>query len=104
MRVIFKKRIHSCFASFSSHDVILVRNIDIPIPPFPGLIVWDNRGWEARVNNVEIDMGDSTLPPCVIAHTESDRELYHLEGGTERRPIGEIVKEYLAQGWQKETP
>ena len=104
MRVTFLKRIHSCFASFSSKDVVLVRNIDIPIPPFRGLIVYDDEGWEAEVETVEIDMGDCTLPPRVIAHTESDRELYYLEGGTERRPIGEIVKEYLAHGWQKETP
>ena len=100
MRVVFKKQVHSCVASWSSNDVYLEREIEMPFVPPIGMEVCDG-DWSAEVASLRWKNG------TVFAFTEADKELYNhqLHRRTEpARPLDEIVKDWTKCGWQLTKP
>jgi len=104
VKVQFEKHVHGCFATASTYDVWLVKALDLPIAPFPGMAVYERgSGWfEAEVKSVMLrreESGEWTI----VAVTDPDRELYEadLHRHAERRDIETIVGEWLEMGWER---
>ena len=88
MNVLIRKRIHAGKYGTSSKDVILERWVEMPFTPFVGLYIWDNRDFEATIEEVSWMIGTEFIE----CWTESNRE---------NRSTDEIVEEYLSIGWKR---
>ena len=101
MKVKFTKQVHGCFASFSTLDYDLQREVELPFAPFVGLEVYEHgTDFAAVVEHVSIE-----LPTRVIeCRTAADRELYeanlHRDEANSPRSVEQIVQEYLDAGWE----
>jgi len=95
-----RKRIHGSLVALGSTDVYVEKKIELPYPPFVGLEL----GWKtldgktaggAVIETVyyKSDIGETWC------YDQEDKELYDLHN-TEKRPIREIVEEYVADGWE----
>ncbi len=100
IQIIFKKQIHSCFASMSSNDVYLHRVVHLPFVPHVGMEVIEGDEWSDTVKSLCVKDG------LLFAITDSDKELYEAgfnrmtgNGATKPRSIDEIVSEYVSDGW-----
>ena len=96
MKVRLRKQVHGSFASVSSEDKWLYREIDLPIEPFVGLQVIDKSDWFEKI--IEISFNLKTK--IIECWTEDDKELYNYPKKSDSREIGEILKEYIATGWK----
>jgi len=98
MKIKLKKQIHGDFATASSKDRWLKKEIESPIAPFIGL---------------QISMGNfkATIKEVVVTNNgiecwdEEDMELYNanLHKWEKVRSIDEIVKEWLEIGWEEDN-
>lgn len=104
-KVILRKQIHGSFASVSSEDVYMVKEVEIPIPPAEGLTIsWMPPGKEKSYDVVDAEILDMVVTAgseTVVCYTHDDKELYEAflkkEPG---RPIADIVQEHLDVGWR----
>lgn len=104
MKVIIKKRIHSCFASASSNDIMLSRVYDLPFAPFVGLEVVDNH-WSDILREVAYDVSKSEFH-CYV---DADDEFYQRarRSGNPFRDAAPAEMQrkadgYIAEGWTQE--
>ncbi len=99
------KHVHGCFASVSSMDVWLERQIMLPFAPFAGLKIEEKiedpndkyAAFDEKVTEVYWDLKAEKFR----AYVQDDKELY--DAGlhkTAARPIAEIVAEYEKVGWK----
>jgi hypothetical protein len=93
MIIKIQKQIHSSLSAFSSNDVWLEIEIDIPYPPFMGLVVLKG-DIEVTIKSI---MWDSDKKEY-LCYDEEDKELYTSHTGNSRE-ISKIVKEYTDMGW-----
>lgn len=92
----FIKQIHSGASGMSTKDVFVHRIFEVPFLPFPGLTVYDGDFSE----NAKYLSWSPNNPKRFRVWVNSDRELYDAElHRTEKRPIDDIVQEYLNVGW-----
>ncbi len=89
------KQIHACFAGGSSKDVYLRRDVELPFPPYPGLVLLV-AGEEIALKEVFFDVGCKKFK----VYTEEDNELYTMYPQSDARGIDEIAKEYVDAGWE----
>jgi hypothetical protein len=94
MKVIIKKQIHGEFASASSKDTWLKKEIELPFAPFKGLEIYLG-DFEATLEEITWNGEEFTC------YTESDKEIYDARlHKTKHRPMKEIVDEWLKDGWE----
>src|SRR5262245_15014607 len=96
------KQVHNGFSAAGPGDVWLYRVVSLPFVPVPGMYFEDRKAkfYEQAVE-VNYGLGDG----LVEVYTAEDKELYHAAlNGDPGRPIQEIVAEYLAIGWEADTP
>ncbi len=100
-KVLVRRQIHGSFASLSSEDAYVIREVDLPFPPFVGL----NIGWRsldgeisegADITEISFD-ADTGQITCYV---EGDKEIYAavLQKRGHRR-IEDIVREHISEGW-----
>jgi hypothetical protein len=105
-KVLFLKQVHSCFATFSTEDLWLQREVELPFPPFEGLSIYDGEVWEATVTEMlwRMDKG------AFHAYTEPDKTLYHrakdrgspaLFDSFPREDVMEAAQPWIDAGWQR---
>jgi hypothetical protein len=103
-KVLFLKQVHSCFATFSTEDLWLQREVELPFVPFEGLSICDGDGWEADVTEVLWRMDEGAFR----IYTEPDRNLYYraknsghaLFDSFTREDVLEAAQPWLDAGWQ----
>jgi hypothetical protein len=100
-KVLFRMQIHGSFAAVSSNDIWLKKWLILPFIPFVGLKVTDSE-WTEEITSLTWNNQDKYF----LAYTNSEnKEIYYaLLNRKPHRPIQEIVAEYLAIGWQEDSP
>lgn len=108
------KQIHGCFASGSTLDIFLEKDIELPFPVFYGLRYIDRKtGFAIDFSPVE-DHGNrresETYYPEIywevnlqsfIVYLPSDKEIYWKQlFGESHRTVEEVAKDYLDEGWK----
>jgi hypothetical protein len=104
-QVRFLKQIHSCFAAASSNDVYVFRDVELPFPPYPGLVV-QSGSFNAASDSYTYDLKSKKF----IAYTEPDKTLYDralhakqfFASGYDMKALEEVVKEWTDLGWKRE--
>lgn len=94
---IITKQVHGCFAAFSSLDVYIEREVQLPFAPSAGITIKDGDWYSGRL----IDVLWNCEQKAFTCYVEEDKELY--EAGLHRqpaRPIAEIIKAYTDEGWK----
>jgi len=94
-KIEIRKQIHAGFSAAQTGDVCVGRYMDLPFPPFVGLVIQDGEWCSDSIIEICYDVERDRFT-CYI---EADKELYHAEcNGKKKRPIAEIVKEYVVDG------
>ena len=97
MKVRFFKQIHSCFASWSSDDVSVYHDVDIPIAPQIGMTVMDH-DWEDIVKSICFNAASGLI--TVTTYSDDTLHLSPYKKDKENLPpIGDIVDDYINEGW-----
>jgi hypothetical protein len=107
------KHVHSCFASASSGDVYVEREVELPFPPYHGLTICDGdfsvvihqRDDEKKIDGCEIYW--KVKEKRFDVYVEPDKELYWsglnsgsiLTGKKDKKLLKEIVQELVEEGW-----
>ena len=98
MKIILKKRIHIGFGT-SSKDVWLEKEIELHFIPYIGLTISGPNYFCETINKVLWNMETLEFECC----TEPNKELHKaaLDSDLQRhaRPIEEIIKDHVAEGW-----
>jgi len=98
-----KKQIHGCFASVSSLDVMLHKDIQLPFPPSVGIEVSIGDICEV-IDSIWVNIDKKEVTLFTQSNEEiSDYELHGDRAGYIARPIDEIVEEYTDLGWEVEN-
>ncbi len=88
------KQVHSCFASVSTKDVYLYRDVELPFPPYPSLtLLVAEDTFELKEVYFDVERQEFKV------YTEADKELYTLSPAPDARGIEEIVEDYTEAGW-----
>ncbi len=96
--VLIRKQIHGSFSSGSSLDVNLQREVELPIPPQPGMTIVTGDEFEAVI--IEVSVAISPGDFLIEAWTEPDKEIYRAcLRKSSHRPMEEIVAEWVEAGW-----
>lgn len=90
-------QIHGCFATCSSRDVYVQRDVKLPFAPYNGLTIRDGEWWAEDIRSVRWECDKERF----VCYLESDKEIYNAQLHKEpARTIEEIVKEYTDDGWK----
>lgn len=101
-KFLLKKHIHSGFSAFSSKDIYLEKEFELPFVPFIGLNI-SSPGKEYTEFYSIKELQWDTEKQIFIGYDDEDKEIYEAKlHRQEHRPIEEIVNEYIEQGWKKE--
>ena len=96
IKIVFKKHVHSCFASMSSNDVYLHYEMELPFVPQVGMEIVDG-DFYATVDTLCWKDG------VLWVFTEADKELYnhqlHKQEG-KPRTVEEVVDDWKDSGWK----
>ncbi len=97
MLVLFSKHIHAKFSAWSSLDIQLVKELDIPFLPSVGMEM-SHGDWSAIITRLWWNADTAEL----TAFTDADMELYNAELNKcqPERAMLEIVTGYLQGGWE----
>ena len=96
MKVRFRKQVHGSFASVSSQDRWLYRDIDLPVEPFIGLQLTDEKDWYETIKEITFNLKTNRMD----CWTEDDKELYNFPKKPDSRELDEIIKEHVEAGWK----
>lgn len=91
------KQVHSNFSTVSTSDTYLYREVELPFPPYKGLVLLLGK------DEVVVELCEVYFDPVkreFKVYAEEDRELYDLRHKPDARPVAAIVEEYLDAGWK----
>jgi hypothetical protein len=103
MKVIIELQIHGCFASFSSEDIYVYKEFDLPFVPSKEITI-SHKTKKGEIDYIEISEvtwdDDSEIFKCFAP---SDKEIYDARLNNKiHRPIKQIVNEYFEADWKIE--
>jgi hypothetical protein len=98
MKVKFLFQVHSNFASVSSGDIYLKKELELPFLPSIGLVVKSGK-WECDpIEEIVYDASVNT----VTAYCGEDKQVYdaRLHNRTDAPSLNSIVADYTEAGWE----
>jgi hypothetical protein len=100
MKFKLAKQIHSCFSSFSTNDVFLYLDIELPFYPYKGLIIVSD-DIEEEIIEVYYDVKEQVF----LLYAKADKRFKNvhepLKNHHETKEFKDLIEGYIEMGWKK---